>query len=78
MLSAGSFGVPSSEGVGLRAVTLELEGPAGGTGRFLLSIEFGVEEIADIAGEFEPNSGVAGGLSEVVVAYVVELKRLGG
>lgn len=64
-----------SDGVGLRAAILELGSPVGATGRFLLSIELGV---VDVEGEFEPISGVAGGLLQVVVAYVVVLKRLGG
>ena len=57
------FGLPSSDGVGLRVVTFELKIPAGGTGRFLLRIEFGVMGIEETAGEFEPTSGVVGGLS---------------
>lgn len=54
-----------SDGVGLRAVALEFGSPAGATGLFLLSIELGV---LVMEGEFEPISGVAGGLSHVVVA----------
>ena len=68
LLSSVCCGVPRSDGVGLRVVTFELDVPAGGTGRFLLSIEFGVVEIVDMAGEYEPGSGVVGGLSKVVVA----------
>lgn len=54
-----------SDGVGLRAAILPLGSPVGATGRFLFSIEFGV---VDVEGELEPISGVAGGLSYVVVA----------
>lgn len=54
-----------SDGVGLRAAILELGSPVGATGLFLLSIELGV---VDVEGEYELISGVAGGLSHVVVA----------
>ena len=57
------FGVPSSDGVGLRAVTFEFGIPVGRIGRFRLSIEYGVVEIVDKVGEFEASSGVVGGLS---------------
>ena len=77
LFSGVSLGVPSLDGVGLRAVTFEFIVPAGATGRFLLSMEFGVVGMVDTAGGSEHISGLAGGLSYAVVDFV-ELKRLGG